>query len=63
MNTSYIKTKKFSVVSRLTKLHILHYSEHLFLREMLEPLVLLVLRVLLDCRECLVSAVPLVFQD
>lgn len=34
-----------------------------FLREMLEPLVLLEPRVLLDCRECLVSAVPLVFQD
>ena len=34
-----------------------------FLREMLVPLVLLELRVLLDCRECLVSVVPLVFQD
>lgn len=33
------------------------------LREMLEPLVLLELRVLLDCRECLVSAVLLAFQD
>lgn len=32
-------------------------------REMLEPLVTLVLRVLLDCRECLVSVVQLVFQD
>lgn len=30
---------------------------------MLEPLVLPVPRVLLDCRECLVSVVPLVFQD
>lgn len=30
---------------------------------MLELLVTLVLKVLLDCRECLVSVVPLVFQD
>lgn len=60
MNTSYIKIKKFSVVSILTKLL---NSVRLFLREMLEPPVLLELRVLLDCRECLVSAVPLVFQD
>lgn len=30
---------------------------------MLEPLETLVLRVLLDCRECLVSVVPLVLQD
>lgn len=37
--------------------------EMMVLREMLEPPVLLELRVLLDCRECLVSAVPLVFQD
>lgn len=34
-----------------------------FLREMLEPPVLPELRVLLDCRECLVSVVPVVFQD
>lgn len=32
-------------------------------REMLEPPVLPELRVLLDCRECLVSVVPLVLQD
>lgn len=37
--------------------------EMMVLREMLEPLVLPELRVLLDCRECPVSAVPLVFQD
>lgn len=30
---------------------------------MLELLVTLVLKVLLDCRECLVSVVPPVFQD
>lgn len=30
---------------------------------MLELLVTLVLKVLLDCRECPVSVVPLVFQD
>lgn len=33
------------------------------IREILEPLVTLVLKVLLDCRECLVSVVPLAFQD
>lgn len=33
------------------------------IREMLEHLVTLVLRVLQDCRECLVIVVPLVFQD
>lgn len=37
--------------------------EMMVLREMLAPLVLPELRVLLDCRECLVSVVPLVFQD
>lgn len=37
--------------------------ETMVLREMLEPLVLLEHRVPLDCRECLVSVVPLVFQD
>lgn len=30
---------------------------------MLELLVTLVLKVLLDCRECLVTVVPLVFPD
>lgn len=44
---------------------IYHFLSFYFflLREMLELLVTLVLRVLLDCRECLVSAVPLVFLD
>lgn len=37
--------------------------ETMVLREMLEPPVLPELRVLLDCRECLVSVVPVVFQD
>lgn len=37
--------------------------ETMVLREMLEPPVPPELRVLLDCRECLVSAEPLVFQD
>lgn len=37
--------------------------ETMVLREMLEPPVLPELRVLLDCRECLVSVVPLAFQD
>jgi len=37
--------------------------EMMVLREMLEPPVLPELRVLLDCRECLVSVVPVVFQD
>lgn len=41
----------------------LSLSFHFILREMLEPLVTLVLRVLLDCRECPVSVVPVVFQD
>lgn len=37
---------------------------HFFLiREMLELLVTLVLKVLLDCRACLVSVVLLVFRD
>lgn len=38
-------------------------QEMMVLREMLAPLVLPELKVLLDCRECLVSAVLLVFQD
>lgn len=42
--------------------HFLLFDLFLF-REMLEPLVTLVLRVLLDCKECLVSVVPLVFPD
>lgn len=37
--------------------------ETMVLREMLEPPVLPELRVPLDCRECLVSVVPLAFQD
>lgn len=37
--------------------------ETMVLREMLVPLVPREPRVLLDCRECLVSAVPLAFQD
>lgn len=41
----------------------LELLETMVLREMLEPLVPPEPKVLLDCRECLVSAVLVVFQD
>lgn len=60
----FVKLLLINIVAALIQL-IYHFLLFYFflIREMLELLVTLALKVLLDCRECLVSVVPLVFQD